>query len=245
MNAKSIQALAFATIILIFAVNTFAGDFAALNFIGFSKDGRYLAFEEYGTQDGSGYPYSNIYFVDTVKNTYAAPKVSVMIENESGAESAARMRSAALVAKKLKQFGIIRGNTGKLLVSHLMTDQTYDDGTNVDKGDLVKFHEEVWSMHREGDYELKLTPVKVKVKGCEPYEQDPFMMELKLTDNRADTSKFLQKDTTLPDSRGCALCYRIQDVYLYKGLIAVFMGVFTQGFEGPDMRFMVAAGKLK
>jgi predicted secreted protein len=244
MNFKLFHTLA-AGVILLFAVNAFSGDFASLSVIGFSMDGRYLAYEEYGLQDASGYPYSNIYFIDTAKNAYAAPRVKVVIEDESGAEITARKRSAALAAKKLKQLAIVRGNTGRLIVSHLMTDQTYDDGTSSSTVDRVKFYEEVWSMHREGDYELVLTPVKIKMKDCSVYEEDPVMIELKLTDHVADTSKFLQKDTTIPDSRGCPQYYRIQDVYLYKGLIAVFIGVFTQGFEGPDMRFMTVVGNLK
>ena len=63
----------FAFVLLItLAVGIHAGDYAELNYIGVSKDGKHLAFEEYGTQDGSGYPYSNIYFIDVDKNVYAA-----------------------------------------------------------------------------------------------------------------------------------------------------------------------------
>jgi predicted secreted protein len=222
-----------------------AGDFANLGFVGFSRDGRYLAVEEYGSQDGSGYPYANIYFIDTAKNTYAAPRVAVMIENESASEASARTRAAALAAAKLKRFGIVKDNSGKLLVAHLMTDTTYDDGSNKDSGLKVTFDEEVWSMRRQGFYEITLKPVKTKVKDCEAYEQDTFMLELMLTDQSTDTSRLLQKDTSLPAARGCALSYSLQNVYLYKGLLTVLIQVYTQGFEGPDMRYMVVTGKLK
>jgi hypothetical protein len=33
--------------------------------------------------------------------------------------------------------------------------------------------------------------------------------------------------------------------YLYKDFVVVFVGVFTRGFEGPDMRFMAVTGTLK
>jgi hypothetical protein len=36
-----------------------AGDAAKLDILGFSKDGGVFAFEEYGVQDGSGFPYAN------------------------------------------------------------------------------------------------------------------------------------------------------------------------------------------
>lgn len=241
MKLKMIYSLVFAAVLLL-ATNCVAGDFATLNVIGFSKDGRYLAFEEYGIQDGSGFPYSNIYFIDVAKNAYAAPLIAVTIERETAVESTARNRSALLAAKKLKQLGIVKGNTGKLVVSHLMTDLTFDG--EVDKS-VIKFAEEIGSMYHRGDYELSLSEIPIKTKECEPFEMETNMLELKLTNKDDDTSKFLQKDTTLPSSRGCALYYRMQDVYLYKDFITVFVGVFTQGFEGPDMRFMAVTGTLK
>lgn len=243
MKLKSLYCLVF-TVVLLLATNCFAGDYATLNFVGFSKDGRYLAFEEYGTQDGSGFPYSNFYFIDTEKNAYAAPRIGVRIDKESATEPAARKRASSLAARKLRQFGIIRGNVGKLVVSHMMTDLTFDS-VGQKPPSVIKFAEEVGSMYQRGDYELWLTQTPIKTNECEPFEMETNMLELKLTNKEDDASKFLQKDTTLPSSRGCALYYRLQDVYLYKDSVAVFVGVFTQGFEGPDMRFMAVTGKLR
>ena len=47
-----------------------AGDFADRALLGFSPDGRYFALEEYGIQDGSGYPYSNIFLIDTTTDEW-------------------------------------------------------------------------------------------------------------------------------------------------------------------------------
>ena len=41
-----------------------AGEFAQVDLLGFSRSGSHFAFEEYGVQDGSGFPYSNIYVID-------------------------------------------------------------------------------------------------------------------------------------------------------------------------------------
>ncbi|MBZ9963064.1 DUF2259 domain-containing protein [Mesorhizobium sp. B292B1B] len=38
-----------------------AGDVAELEILGFTKDGGVFAFEEYGVQDGSGFPCGNRY----------------------------------------------------------------------------------------------------------------------------------------------------------------------------------------
>jgi predicted secreted protein len=46
------------------SVPALAADTAALSILGFSRDQGVFAFEEYGIQDGSGFPYSNIYAID-------------------------------------------------------------------------------------------------------------------------------------------------------------------------------------
>src|SRR5687767_594253 len=120
---RNTRNLILAALVLLFAVaSADAGDFATLNFIGFSKDGKYLAFEEYGVQDGSGFPYSSIYFVDVAKNSYAAPPVNISIENEAMSESQARTRARTRAAATLRRLRIVDRNTGTLLVSRQLTD---------------------------------------------------------------------------------------------------------------------------
>jgi predicted secreted protein len=218
----------------------FAGDFAKLEVIGFSANGRYLAFEEYGTLDGSGFPYSTIFFVDTAKNSFATPPIKVRLERDAATEAQARQQAASFAAKPIAAYRIIRGNTGSLVVSHLPTDMTFGD-----KQPVVRFAEEVGSMYRRGDYELELKEIEVKVKPCDEYGDDTFMLDLRLKDREKNTTKILQKDATLPQSRGCVLDYKVRSVYVYKGTVAVFLSTFTRGFEGPDLRHMVVTGKLQ
>ncbi len=135
----------------------FAGDFAELKFIGFSEDGRYLAFEESGEYDDhSSGDYATTYFVDVAQNVYAvAPSVYDFSENDelhTGRYSqAARMRRYKLsVTAGMKRFKIIQGNTGKLVVAHLSSDLSYEkpelkesrfyqsDGTQTEK--MVPFY---------------------------------------------------------------------------------------------------------
>lgn len=242
MNKFNFSLSAF-LILFAMSVNTLAGDYANLNFIGFSKDGKHLAFEEYGTQDGSGYPYSTIYFINTEKNSYAAAPVMIKIEKETATETQARNRAALAASKKLRELKIVRGNTGTHTVSRLLTDLTYEKKSN-ESSETVRFAEIIASMYHKGDYELTLQTIETKTKDCEPYEMDVFKFELALKDRENDTRRVLQKDNELPKSRGCAIEYRIQDVYLYENKVAVFINVFTPGFEGPDMRFMVVTGNV-
>jgi len=221
----------------------FAGDYANLNFIGFSKDGKYLAFEEYGTQDGSGYPYANIYFVDVAKNAFAGKPFKVAIEKETATEDAARAKAKNAAAAKMRQLKIVQGNTGTHTVSKLLNEMSLDGKNDWESG-KVRFAEIIGSMYRRGDYTLTLNEINTQTKECEGYGDDMFRIELTLRNNEENTVKTLQKDTTLTPARGCTIDYRIQDVYVYEGQIAVFLNVFYIGFEGPDMRFMVVTGSF-
>ena len=64
-------ATALLAVSLAVATPALAGDRALIDFIGFSADARYLAFEEFGVQDGSGFPYSNIYILDLPADKWA------------------------------------------------------------------------------------------------------------------------------------------------------------------------------
>ena len=101
------------------------------------------------------------------------------------------------------------------------------------------------SMYTEGDYDLVLDLAEVKTKACEYEELPVYQLTLTLKDKKAETTTVLQRDATLPPSRGCPINYGMQYVYLYKTNIAVFLDYYTTGFEGPDMRYLVATGTYK
>jgi predicted secreted protein len=239
-----------AAVILCFSASaTSAGDYASLNFIGFSNDGKYLAFEEYGVQDGSGFPYSDLYFIDVAKNAFAAPPVKTMLDNESATEDQARARTKRLAAASLKKFRIVQGNTGKLVVSRLLTDLSLDDDAKIDaKGSQkIRFADEVGSMYTGNTFDLTLTGKAATTDDCgvldEPAEIFELSFKYENKQSGAEGTVVLQKDTTLPKARGCAFGYSVRSVYLYKNSIAVFLNTYTRGFEGPDLRYLAVTGK--
>ena len=59
-----------------------AGDFATLNPLGFSADGRVFAFEQYGVRDGAGLPYAEMFFLDLDADAFLKPSpIRVLLED--------------------------------------------------------------------------------------------------------------------------------------------------------------------
>jgi predicted secreted protein len=260
------------------AASAFAGDYADLEVIGFSKDGRYLAFEESGAWDGSGGDYATTYYIDTSKNMYAAAP-TIFQSSFDPSEKTEGFRSLRLykqsVATRLKRFGIIRGNNGSLRAAHLLSDMSfvppverphlfYEEGKNepitkpvtdyegafirrdTTEPDKVIFSSNIdaYNQNTQEFFELTLTPAKAKGPECS--EAYRFTLTLKdQSHNRISVSRLLQYDAeSLPKARNCPFGYKIERVYVYQNVVAVFINVFSQGFEGPDMRYMVVTGAL-
>ncbi len=253
MKKLKIHRVIFVLVILsLLPANLLAIDYAKLNFIGFSNDGKYLAFEEYGTDNGAdNESYANIFFVDVAKNSFAAKpinKVLIGSENNPGDSlPAVRTQAKNAAAPNLKKFRIVTGNTGDLVVARLITDlggpnDQSDNDTEVQtSGDqVIYFTNQMFFGPVINKFVLSLKTIEVKLKACE--NRNPiFKFELYLRNEGTDAKKerVLHKDPTLPPSRGCAESYSIQNVYLYNNHIAVFLNVYLPGLEGKDMRYLV------
>lgn len=152
---KKIVKMIFACLFLaVSAANLLAGDNANFKFIGFSGDGKFLAFEESGEWDGAGGEYATTYFINVEKNTFAVAP-SVYEWGSDGEKESFRLprltRYKRGVAANLKKFRIERGNLGKLVAAHLLGDHSFDksvlretyyyekDGTAKNK--MVPFYE--------------------------------------------------------------------------------------------------------
>ena len=236
---------------LIASTAVFAGDTPSLNFIGFSKDARFLAFEEYGTRDGSGFAYSRVQFVDVDHNSFVGQPVAVEAKDEKLTEPAARAKAAQAAAAQLGKFKIAAGNTGDLLLAHLLTDLSLNGKTiDFDQPESARFLPQYISGGLErGAFRLTLQPsAAVNVpKNCQPFASEYKLQQfaLQLENEASGASQTLQKDVSLPVNRGCAFHYRIERVYFYQNRIAVFLNVFSPGFEGSDTRHLIVTGTIK
>ncbi len=224
--------------------------------------------------------YSTIFFVDTAKNAYAAPPVSAKIldseteDYDYSFDSAARGQALLKAAPVLKRLGIIAGNTGRQVISRLLTDVT-DEKEPPYEPKSVAFAPDRRESMLNGRYYLTLKtvtqnqfckaaddPELVEYEGAggipvpkitenpnrktnDKDKQKLYSFELSLKNDDANETTILQKPLLKPSDRGCMIDYRIQAVHIYKNRIAVFIGVFTPGFLGDDIRLMAVTGKIK
>jgi predicted secreted protein len=204
-----------------------AGDIAHFDLIGFSSNGKYLAFRQAAIGDGSGFPYADVDVIDVAKNTSVS---NIKLEKQTDASSTLQVQAGVLLkaAPVLKKYGIQTGNQGRFVAGGLggsqgaVMDNTLDFSA---KG--VSYTLEL-SM-RDGGQESE----------CNGHA--PQLLNIMLF---GKVPRVLQNDTKLPSARRCAADYRMHSVFVYGSSMVVFVSVITDGFEGSNVRFMAVTAKL-
>ncbi|GEM_PF-435196 len=227
-----------------------AGDAATLHFLGFSNDGKHLAFEQFGIADGVGAPYAELHLVDVSKNTHLAAPLKQLPNAENPATEQAdtleaatdTVRQANLKAAQemLTKFQLQHTQTGEQLVHHLLTDLSVNPFT-------VHFSPQLPLAGQAYDeFILHLQEQTVDAKDCiGSGKAKIFSLSLRKKDEKPEQAKILQADQNLPNSRGCPTGYRIAEVYLYQEqYLAVFIQLLVPGFEGENLRYLVVTGIL-
>lgn len=213
-----------------------AGDRALAEFIGYSEDGRYFAFEEFGVQDGSGFPYANIYFIDLPADSWVAgTPVRVRLEDEEARLADARQQAREQAEGRLDELGI--DHPAHLIA--LNGDGEPGDALSLDFGAVG---------YLPGDLQHERRLSLEVFDAPSPHDCTAFLGEeakgyalLLETDGAV---RELHRDAgQLPQSRGCATAYRIYGVVARPdtGTLAdavAIVSVYPFGFEGPDRRFL-------
>lgn len=108
-----------AIILCVTALWAFAGDAAVFQNLGFSPDGKYFMFAQYGVSEGSSLPYAELFTVNVAANRFVfggVKKSIAKIAVEPGTDGRGalfNLLSEALPAKK--KHGIDHAFTGRLL----------------------------------------------------------------------------------------------------------------------------------
>jgi predicted secreted protein len=212
-----------------------AGDIAGHQALGFSADAGHFAFVEFGTQDGSGAAYANLYILDLAADSYVggSPFRVGGGENMDFTMATAIAQAKANAEDALSGFGI---DMPALLVAAAPPTQLRIDRKS------VSFHTIPVVPPLGRMIPSKLTLETITLPGPDYcFEPDATRgFAIRLT-NGAETIE-VHRDASIPSSRGCALDYEIGSVWVpveSRGNAAVaLISVISQGFEGQrDRRF--------
>ena len=231
----------------LFSLPIYAGDAANVRVLGFSPNREYFAFEQFGVQDGSGFPYSEIFILDTNSDAWVAGSpVRVLIKDETKTIDEARDSSAQQAAGLLSRLKI--SIPPVILVSNPLTEISFNDS-------VIRFtlRPNMQGNRQYGIYHLILKQTKLENSVCGKFGVTPSIIDLSLygPGELAKSGLQLLKDTQLPKSRGCPLDYRVSEVLISPETdektrtLVVLLSVFSLGFEGADRRFIAITRRFE
>jgi predicted secreted protein len=209
-----------------------AGDRAGVDFVGFSEDGAYFAFEEFGIQDGSGFAYANLYVIDTATDKWVkGTPVRVRVDDEKIGIAQVRANARRQAQPVLDRLGI----DAAVEVLALNGDGELAANPGQFRFGLPGYGRD----EPRGDYMLSLSSgIVTSPLPCADWFSAPPMGFLLTLDERV-----VHEETSIPESRGCAQEYRLYGVVQPFGAQAIdkavaVIAVYPGGFEGPDRRFI-------
>jgi predicted secreted protein len=217
-----------------------AGDYADREIIGFSPDGAIFAFEEYGVEDGSGFPYSNTYVIDVAADNWVpGSPVRLRDEDESRLVSDLRIEARDKASDVLQQYNI--AVSGNVVASNPPTETSADPHR-------VTFIPRLIVPPSGAGMSLELSETGMPAADC-PDVGKPFK-GYTLTLTGTGGPQVLHADTQIPKTRRCPIGYAISDVVTYypdagDPAIAAIVSVYSVGFEGPDRRFLAVTTRFK
>lgn len=219
-----------------------AGDFAERHIFGFSPDGGTFAFEQFGVQDGSGFPYTDIFVVDTSSDQWVkGSPFRVLMRDERAVVKWARREALTKAGNTLRQRLVSK--PGRLLASNPPEELSANPHkVVVNTRRVVPSAPERWT--------FTLDEIPIANKECAAYTSAPAKGFRLTAQQESGAPVTLHMDTSIPKSRGCPLRYAISDVIAYEPgggsrVIAVLVSVYAHGFEGPDRRFLAVTKRFE
>lgn len=240
---RLVSAILFFAAALVLSASARAGDVATLEILGFSEDGGVFAFEEYGVQDGSGFPYSNRFYIDTAQDRFLpGTPIRVRIDDEGAtverARAEAKQKGQAIVAD-----GVLAANRGYTVGANAVTE--YSANPHAMSVNPRPVFPPIWSALELRLEEIPLPPPAA----CENLGEIKGFRLFSVLLDPDQRVQVMHDDTSIPSSRGCPLGYAIGAVQTYfpvnsRPVVVVLIAVRRFGFEGPDFRWIAVPGTI-
>lgn len=219
-----------------------AGDVAGLSILGFSADAAIFAFEEYGVQDGSGFPYANRFYIDVATDRFIpGTPIRVRIDDEGATLQQARDRAGA-PGQAIVSDAELAQNRGHTAGINAVTELSADPlRLAVNPRPVIP--------PVDAAVEFRIEQYALDTSGCENLGPTMGFRLLRIDLTPGGAVDLLHEDDRIPSSRGCPLGYRIgavQTIHPDTGTpsFAVLVAVRSFGFEGPDYRWIAVTGRL-
>lgn len=213
-----------------------AGDRALIDFIGYSHDLRYLAFEEYGVSDGIGTAYSSVYIVDLTTEAFAAGSPFRTEVDENLQQPLGEMRAKTHEAAKAALAGLA-------IDTPVEIEALSGDGV-IGPADTLRFGLPTYGEPgaTEGDYTLSLKTFELASETCKEKVAQP-IQGFALSLSGDGPARELHRDGTLPEWRGCPVGYRLYAVVTPHetgdlSAAAAIVSSYPFDFEGSSRRFV-------
>ena len=246
-----------------------AFDILALRTLGFSPDGRYFAFMQYGPQWEASKLFAETYAIDASTDRYvpgAPARLSSDMKDDADSDNIgpelkaflarADKRNAALIGKhKIGKPGVVLVRVPEASVDdyeHTTDKPPPGPGATTVKATHPQLGELTLTLDvREADWPKTSRLYAGKVAPSCAEEMDPAKGAMfRLTLERNGRSVVLQDDKSIPASRHCVSGYGISEVQAFdrpdgKVTLAVLLGMKRRGFEGEDRVFLAVTRVLE
>ncbi|MEM7289225.1 MAG: DUF2259 domain-containing protein [Pseudomonadota bacterium] len=217
-----------------------AGDFAKREIHGFSFDGGLFAFEEYGVQDGSGFAYANIYVINTATDQWTAGSpFRVLLKDDTKSVFDAREEARIMAGPVMKSFE----GRGNVVATNRSTEKGIDSKRMVANPRFV-----VPPIDEEIEYRITKKSF-IASELCAPFGPAIGFKLTQIATGPSQSSRILHEDQSVPKSRNCPRDYDFADLVTYyptnaSPKVAIIILMTTQGFEGPDGRFLAITASI-
>lgn len=219
-----------------------AGDVAEMRPLGFSPDGRFFAFEQFGEQDGSGFPYAEIQVIDTETDTYVqGTPIVVLIRREEASIGEAR-RESLTQAKALLDARKIGDDPGHLVAFAPIGELT-------EKLHDLRYQAFPSFYMSDGIYRLSLQEFDADGDDlCRSMNTPVRGFALSVAgDAKPEAKREVYRDQRVPKSRNCPSAYAIGGVVTpglgSPGPHMVMVQVSSLGFEGSNLLWLAVPVK--
>ncbi len=243
-SAFRVFTAAFAVLVLAaFPLAARAADVAQRRIIGFSPDGRYFAFLQFGIQDGSGAPYGDVFVIDLERDAYVK---GTPLRARSGEEPEPLERTLAALKRRaaplLARLGI--SLPGAILASRAPTQEGAENPQ-------IAFHAH-YNLRRPEHlvrYRIAATGPLAAAAPCPNPTDMAAGLRLEASWGGAPWGPVYQ-DRRVPRSRGCPQRYEIADVLAGPDMDnplwhVVLVRYYRPGFEGLDGRYLAVPVRLR